>query len=251
MTRRKGIAVFLLAVFLLSLAAGCSSSGGSEGTAAPEATEAATQAPGTAAPTEGTETAAPTEEAGTYPGLPIVEETATITYWYEMHPLIVGRIDGLKDNITWQYLEEITNVHVEFIDVVENSAERFNIMCASGDIADVMISGRDFYPGGSAKGIEDGIFLELTDVIENYMPNYKAAREADEEVYRDTMLSDGSIGDIFQIYRHAENPTTGPIVRLDWLEELGIDPESIITYDDYHDMLLAFKTEMGPTTPCC
>ncbi len=245
MKAKKLRSLLLCALLLASLVlSGCGST--TEETAVPTEAPAATEAPATEAPTaEGTETP---EAAGEDTGLPIVDEYTEISFWFEMSPAVVTYLDDMNDNITWQLIEELTGVHVNFQSVSEETAQMFNIMIAGGDICDIMVWGSNYYAGGAAKGIEDGVFLELTDVIDQYMPNYKALREADVDVAAQTQLSDGTIGGIYTIDRGVSKPGTGPIVRADWLEDLGIDPESIVTYEDYYNMLTAFKVEKGATS---
>ena len=117
-------------------------------------------------------------------------------------------------------------------------------MVASGDWADIMVWGSNYYSGGAVKAVEDGVFMELTDVINEYMPNYSSLIQ-DKDIYPQVIMNDGKIGEIFPIDWGTSKPGTGPIVRKDWLDDLGIDPASIETYDDYHTMLTRFKNEKG------
>lgn len=178
--------------------------------------------------------------------LPICEETTTISYWFEMSPMVAGYLNTMNDNITYQYLEELTNVHIDFRAVSDETAENFNLMVASGDWADIMVWGSNYYSGGAIKAVEDGVFMELTDVIADYMPNYAALID-DKDIYPQVIMNDGNIGEIFPINWGISVPGTGPIVRKDWLDDLGIEPASIQTYDDYHEMLTRFKEEKGAT----
>ncbi len=176
--------------------------------------------------------------------LPLCDETETISYWFEMSPMVAGYLNTMNDNITYQYLEELTNVHVDFRAVSDETAQNFNLMVASGDWADIMVWGSNYYSGGAVKAVEDGVFMELTDVINEYMPNYSSLIQ-DKDIYPQVIMNDGKIGEIFPIDWGTSKPGTGPIVRKDWLDDLGIDPASIETYDDYHTMLTRFKNEKG------
>lgn len=176
--------------------------------------------------------------------LPLCDETETISYWFEMSPMVAGYLNTMNDNITYQYLEELTNVHVDFRAVSDETSQNFNLMVASGDWADIMVWGSNYYSGGAVKAVEDGVFMELTDVINEYMPNYSSLIQ-DKDIYPQVIMNDGKIGEIFPIDWGTSKPGTGPIVRKDWLDDLGIDPASIETYDDYHTMLTRFKNEKG------
>lgn len=179
--------------------------------------------------------------------LPICEETETISYWFEMSPMVASYLNTMNDNITYQLLEELTNVHLDFWAVTDETDQKFNLMVASGDYADIMVWGSRYYAGGAIKAVEDGVFMELTDVIDTYMPNY-AYRISDPDVYGQVLMSNGNIGEIFTLNRNPMKPGIGPIARKDWLDDLGIDPKDIVTYDDYHEMLTLFKNEKGATS---
>lgn len=210
----------------------------SEETAAPQTDE---ETPAAASDAD----AAPVETADDFQ-LPICEETQTISYWFEMSPQVASYLNTMNDNISYQLLEELTNVHVDFWAVTDETDQQFSLMVASGDYADIMIWGSRYYPGGAIKGVEDEVFMELTDVINEYMPNYGALID-DPSVYGQVIMTDGRIGEIFTLNRNPSVPGTGPIVRKDWLDKLGIAPEDIVTYDDYYNMLSQFKSEFGAT----
>lgn len=210
----------------------------SEETAAPQTDE---ETPAAASDAD----AAPVDTADDFQ-LPICEETQTISYWFEMSPQVASYLNTMNDNISYQLLEELTNVHVDFWAVTDETDQQFSLMVASGDYADIMIWGSRYYPGGAIKGVEDEVFMELTDVINEYMPNYGALID-DPSVYGQVIMTDGRIGEIFTLNRNPSVPGTGPIVRKDWLDKLGIAPEDIVTYDDYYNMLSQFKSEFGAT----
>lgn len=178
--------------------------------------------------------------------LPICQDVETISYWFEMSPMVASYLNTMNDNITYQLLEELTNVHLDFWAVTDETDQKFNLMVASGDYADIMVWGSRYYAGGAIKAVEDSVFMELTDVIDEYMPNY-AYRIADPDVYGQIIMNNGNIGEIFTLNRNPVKPGVGPIARKDWLDDLNIDPTSIVTYDDYHEMLTRFKNEKGAT----
>ena len=239
MKKTKILAVLLCIVMLLTAFSGCG--GAAEPSEAPaEVASASAEAPAEEAPAE-----APTEEASDFT-LPICEEKTTISYWFEMSPMVAGYLDTMNDNITYQHIEELTNVHVDFWAVSDETAQNFNLMVASGDYADIMVWGSRYYAGGAIKAVEDEVFMELTDVIDQYMPNY-GEKIADKDIYPQIVMSDGRIGEVFPINWGISVPGSGPIVRKDWLDDLGIDPTTINTYDEYYDMLTRFKNEKGAT----
>lgn len=255
-TAYRTAAILLCFAMLLSVCIGCGSNN-STVTQSVSSVEAEVPSADTVASASGgdeTETVsvpeisstveAATEEVPTE--LPLCAETKTISYWFEMSPMVAGYLETMNDNITYQYLEELTNVHVDFRAVSDKTAENFNLMIASGDWADIMVWGSRYYSGGAIKAVDDGVFMELTNVIADYMPNYNSKIQ-DKDIYPQILMDDGRIGEIFTIYQGVSDPGVGPIVRKDWLDKLNMDPADIQTYDDYHDMLTAFKSEFGAT----
>ena len=63
--------------------------------------------------------------------LPICEETETISYWFEMSPMVASYLNTLSDNITYQLLEELTNVLLDFWAVTDETYQKFNLIVAS------------------------------------------------------------------------------------------------------------------------
>lgn len=264
MKPKKQVSILLCLALILSFTAcgvaseSTSAANTSAEAAAPAAAESSTQDDGATATAEGpadpaaasAESAADDaagESASVEPfQLPICEETATISFWFEESPMVANYINDMNDNITYQLLEELTNVHLDFNAVTDETDQQFNLMVASGDYADIMMNANRYYAGGVIKGVDDEVFMELTDVIEDYMPNY-ARVVADHNVLSQVSLSDGRIGQIYAINHNPSVPGTGPIIRKDWLDDLGIAPEDIVTYDDYYNVLTAFKNEKGAT----
>ncbi len=256
------LSLILCIALLVAAMAGCGSNSNTTSSAEASETTAQTQESSAtpsaeaSSPTEAASQAEsdaeilPSEQAVENPGefqLPICEETTTISYFFEMSPMVAGYLETMNDNITYQLLEDLTNVHIDFWAVSDETEQQFNLMVASGEYADIMVWGSRYYTGGAIKGVQDEVFMELTGVIEEYMPNY-AARISDPDIYGQVIMSDGNIGEIFTLNRNPVVPGSGPIVRKDWLEQLGMAPEEIVTYEDYHEMLLAFKNEFGATS---
>ena len=66
----------------------------------------------------------------------------------------------------------------------QQTVEQFNLMIASDELPDVIEydwTGRSAgsYPGGPEKAIQDGVILELNDLIDQYAPNLKKKLDAD------------------------------------------------------------------------
>jgi len=152
-----------------------------------------------------------------------------------------------------QWLEEQTNVHVNFQVVTPQEAqEKFGLMLASGDYPDILRGCNGYYPGGMEKAVDEGVAVELTDLIPKYMPNYQAIRTSDAALEKDTKTDEGKLVAIWSVASNLTQPQGEPMwsglsLRGDWLDELGMEvPTTIAEWDT---VLRAFKENYGCEAP--
>lgn len=182
---------------------------------------------------------------------PIAEaEGQKITFW---KPLTAGvsAIAESENEIQFsKWLKEETGIEVEFIHPPAGQEnEKFNLMLASGELPDIIQYNLSNTSEGAEKLIEKNYFAALSeDFLRDYAPNYAKRLSEDSELARSAKLNNGSYYG-FASYRTDDSMTvySGPIVRKDWLDDLGLSmPETI---DDWHEMLTKFKNEKGATAP--
>lgn len=200
----------------------------------------------------GDDTSEPAAEAGAVQ-LPIVDEKIEITIFDTLDSNLTTYVENLNETPFFQEMEERTNIHIVFDHpAVGNEATAYNLLFASGDMPD-MIRHRDpGYPGGLDACIDDGYILDLTDLVPKLCPNYMAALQYQAETYgenirRSAYTGTGRIGAVGQLMQRPQGSWAGLYARGDWLEELGLDtPE---TFEDWEEMLTAFKDQKGATAP--
>jgi putative aldouronate transport system substrate-binding protein len=185
------------------------------------------------------------EGAGVWP---ISDGSETITIWDGWFPFFSAFFSDYNDTLFFQEMEQRTGIKTEFTLVnAEMAAEQFNLMVATGDYCDLMHDVDGNYVGGLDTAYEEGVIQPIDELIDTWMPNYKAAIDSDEK-FRSDLKSD--LGNIYQFSILSYDPgypDYGLIIRQDWLDQLGMDrPE---TYDEYYDVLTAFKTELGASAP--
>lgn len=102
------------------------------------------------------------------------DDAPTFTMWRVFSAFIWnGLMESYADMPTMPLIEEATGAHVEFREVPDSAAyEQFNLRIASGDFCDFMAM--DYYTGGVEAAYEEDIVLDLTDMVEEHMPNYMA-----------------------------------------------------------------------------
>lgn len=246
--KKNLLCMLLAAAMILGILAGCGgtpastasdSTGQSVSAAAPETTaEAAASVPAEAA--EASSRLETPEQESIFP----LDETVTFTYWFNAFPSILSQLNLPQDLLAYQELEKRTNVHIDFqIIAADMTNEKLNIMVASGLYP-------DFAPASGAgldKDIEDGYLLRLNDLVDEYMPNYKALRESNDAFRRGSVTDNGNIALINGFFDEGNVIEYGPVIRQDWLDQLGLPmPE---TYDELENTLTLFRTELGAEAP--
>jgi len=131
-------------------------------------------------------------------------------------------------------MQKRTGINIQFIHPASGmEQEQFNLLMVSGELPDI-IGSANFYKGGEFQGMYDGFFLDLTDLIPKYAPDYYKLISEDPEFFRQVSDDDGRIC-AFYAYKppYGDPPFIRVILRKDVLEELGKDiPRTIADYDD-------------------
>ena len=183
--------------------------------------------------------------------LPVVENPVTYTMMSETAFEFEGAgMETLADGAAYKEWFKRTNVSLDIIPTAQNGfSEAYNMMLASGDYPDIvnLSTGTTLYKGGLDAAIRDGVYLRLNELAEQYMPNFWALINTDDETRRQAFTPEGNLKGIMNVWIPAQHNWFGPVLRKDWLDDLGMDmPE---TYDDWHEMLTRSKNEKGATAP--
>jgi putative aldouronate transport system substrate-binding protein len=118
-------------------------------------------------------------------------------------------------------------------------------MLVSGDYPD-LINGMD-YTGGNDLAVENEFAVSLVDYIADYAPNYEALINSDASILKNITTDEGNIVAFYTFNSEKQGSTEGAFIRADWLDDLGL--EKPITYDEWEEVLMAFKTEKGAEEP--
>ncbi|WP_282939712.1 extracellular solute-binding protein [Paenibacillus sp. RC67] len=185
----------------------------------------------------------------TYP----LQTTEGLTSWESLNNNATTFAPNLTDLPFGKQLEKETGVKVKYIHPSDNQTkEQFNLMIASNELPDTVEydwTGRSAgsYPGGPEKAIADKVIVPLNDIIDKYAPNLKKKLQADKELDKMIKTDSGK----YYVFPMIRNPSglvfRGPIIRKDWLDDLGLQMPT--TVDEWETVLKAFKEKKGATAP--
>lgn len=177
---------------------------------------------------------------------PVVKEPITVSMFSASNP---SQGDWNDDFFIWEEYEEMTNVAVEWEQVADSTLEeKRNLALASDDLPDAFygagLNNLDLFKYG-----QQGTFIPLNDLIEEYAPNLNDMLNEYPEVRKAITFPDGNIYSIPTI----QNPEflsllvgARPWFNQEWLDELDMDmPE---TTDEFYEFGKTVKEE-NPGNP--
>ena len=176
-----------------------------------------------------------------------LEEPVTYSWYRTADAITLDLTNGdLNNNEFIQEFTRRTNIHFDFrVPALGTEQEQFTLMFSSDNLPDI-ICGASNYSEGLDGGVDDGYYLDLTDLIPQYMPEYEAALKSQGD-YVDMFTEQGRQVALAMLYTHEQAPIAGFVIRQDWLDELGLAmPE---TFDELEEVLTQFKEKKGCTAP--
>ena len=263
----RSMTLLMALCLILALFAGC---GGNQGTAGTP-TPAGSETPGTTT-TPGTETPAATPDPDSpyhfAPGnyevgedgiatekyeytLPISTTDEVLTYWTTCYtPNYIDEASYAESPFPVE-VERQTGVNIEYqIISLENRAQNYAVLLAADDLPDMVTNANAYHVGVFEDAITlDNYYVNLYDYKE-YAPNYfyeVAKNPEDEQMQNSVYLSDDVVG-LFYCLRDQVYPQNALFVRSDWLDIIGWEASDIVTWDDTHELLTLFKSQIPTAT---
>ncbi|MDR1971898.1 MAG: hypothetical protein LBQ46_08240 [Treponema sp.] len=242
----------ILGIVLLTIVnlSGCGRSGSTGSSPGPAASGSSTAAPARS----GSQNVNGAVNEQSYP---IVSSKITLDLWYPMAGSM-GELADFNDAEFFQWYEEKTNIHINFIVPPANSEkDAFNLLFASGNMPDMiysqpnLVSNAHAYRGGEDKAIEDGYFINLAEYTA-FAPNFMSwvnngqASGLSKAVYSDRKNIYGFWG-IWKPMQDSVMPELGLAIRRDFLER--VNKKIPTTYDEWYDVLKAFRDQLKIAAP--
>lgn len=156
----------------------------------------------------------------------------TLSFWRSLPPAAAKVITNYAEAEVYQEIMKNTGVNLEFLHPTAGQEKaQFNLLVASGDLPDIVMQ-QNFYTGGPAASVADGVCIDLTPYVQQYAPDFYKAITGDEAVYREATDADGKIS-AMGLIKDRMPPFNRLTVRKDVMQELGIEkiPETIAEYE--------------------
>jgi putative aldouronate transport system substrate-binding protein len=258
MMKRKMLSLLLATSMLATIFVGC---GNASADTAADKSEATVDA-GTETSAEATETSANEEETAGFPKsdvykgetdqqtYPISDEKITLTYWYP-NAGSIGTLADYNDSEFFQWLEEKTNIHIEFIvPAAGEESQSFNNLFISGDLPDIMYTQPQnfMYRDGMDAAIDDGYIADISEHLD-WAPNYVSWLNSIDTAKQDVYTDAGKMYGFWSFWDNMENgyADQGLSIRKDFLDKVKMDVPT--TYDEWETVLTAFKDQLGIEAP--
>ena len=234
--KKKSLICLLLALALLTgLMAGCGSAASSvpsvsseaSSAEAPAAEEPAAEAPAAEAPAEAPAAAEASAEESSVEAVPEEAPEETVTYPLYEDPVSFTWLDivnpdytqgvvteDLAENEVYKAASELTGINVEW-DLRMDATTTYALMIAGGDYPDCWGSKLSDYYSSFEKALEEEVIIDLTDLIEEWMPNYASVLNNDPALSKTSFTENGyrlSIMPIMKGYTQF-SPNSSPILK--------------------------------------
>lgn len=154
-------------------------------------------------------------------------------------------VDWIKELKWYDVAEERTGIHVDYISGPEEAADVYSEVdqrVISGDLPDAVMTK---LAQTNVYGPQ-GVFADLAPYIEKYVPNLQ--KYIDDNPDYKALVSDAD-GHIYGLCK--ETPIFADLIgyRVDHFKAAGIDPDSIVTVDDFTKALETLKAYYGKDNP--
>ena len=161
-----------------------------------------------------------------------------------------ANVTSYDDNAFTKYLEEAANVDLEFVFFPsggEDYVRQLTLMAAANETMPDVLWHFDGLSNNSRNEFgESGYLMDLTDLIDKYAPDYKAALEKLDEHDRQRIVNRATApnGAIYGLPQFADlrvwdDLQTMLFINQDWLDALGLTAPT--TVDELYTVLKAFK----------
>lgn len=174
----------------------------------------------------------------------------SVTLTLNMEPYDLNDVpDYARSNYYFERLQEETGIGLELIGAASgpyDTTQEFLLLLASGEYPDMFICNWVSFPGGPTVAMSDGYIQSLDDYAD-WLPNLNQYLADNPDINRMIRTDAGELYSAPWLRQEGTDVETGLVVRKDWLDQVNLDVPT--TIDELHDVLVAFKNNVGVTTP--
>lgn len=174
---------------------------------------------------------------------PLTDEPIELSYYIKINGAMSATMETYADVEFFKMLQEKTNVSIKWDHNCTD--DNFAMMIASGEYPDMINWNLGNAAGGVQALLEDGVIVDLTELMPQYAPAYYSWMQDNPEEDKAFKLDDGTLYQFVNFNANWEDHSMeyfkilGPMIRQDWLDQLGLDMPT--TTDELYEVLVAFR----------
>lgn len=170
----------------------------------------------------------------------ITDEPATLTVFMPIEANLQDYISDWNETPYFQRLEELTGVHIDFVQPAWSAAkETLNMLMISGELPDIIMCS-NYYPSGSYQAVLDGYYVDIAPYLEEYAPDYWKLIRQNDGIWRDATDNDGVISTMFRIMTDPNPAWMRFVIKQETLDTLEVT-EIPVTIGDWDSLFAKMK----------
>ena len=179
---------------------------------------------------------------------PVFDEMTEIEAFLNIAPwasAYIGPDAEFENAYAILYAQDITNVHLncEWSDP-DTYQQKMQLLIAANDLPHITRNFTGMYSTGEDGAIEDGLCVDLMEYFPEYAPEYYALLQSNAN-FRSQVVSTSGVATAMYSYTEIPAYTRGPMIRKDWLDELGLEIPTTVA--ELYDVAVAFKDKGVPS----
>ena len=173
-------------------------------------------------------------------GYPIDTQGKDVSLTVYCANAISNYVTDYNETPFFQEMEKATGIHINFIHpATSGMQEAMNLLFLGKELPDIIMCG-NYYDGGVFQGLEDGYFVDLTDYLPEYAPDYWQLITSGDEIWRQVSNGDGRVAAFYTIKEPGDTQHRRMLLTQETLDEIGATiPTTLADVEDVFAKMLA------------
>ncbi len=173
-------------------------------------------------------------------GYPIDTQGKDVSLTVYCANAISNYVTDYNETPFFQEIEKATGIHINFIHpATSGMQEAMNLLFLGKELPDIIMCG-NYYDGGVFQGLEDGYFVDLTDYLPEYAPDYWQLITSGDEIWRQVSNGDGRVAAFYTIKEPGDTQHRRMLLTQETLDEIGATiPTTLADVEDVFAKMLA------------